>query len=168
MYSSSFPKIYIPPLEAIFFLNAILYSGCNLCFGGWWFSVRITHTVHSPPPLFSFCLMAGHFTAHSVMCQQAKSDKLTGVGEGWGVLAKCTVKWAPVRDWEDAVSSCAPTTYQIRQQMGWLPCIWAWKSHSSLIETSALLLIVGVTVGRWINLNSSQFIDLNIGNDNDT
>lgn len=118
-----------------------------------------------PFPSPSLFFLPGHFTAQSHASRNQRNQTSWQLLVRAEVSAKCTVKWVPVWDSEDAVSSCASTTYQIRQHMVWLRCIWAWRSHSPLTETSALLLILGVTVGGWINLNSSPFIDLDTGND---
>ena len=114
-----------------FFLLNVIFIQCTICFGGWWSSIRIKQTIHSPPPLFSFCVVTGHLTAYSIMCHQENSDKLI-------VVMRVEVPWQNVQ-WSEStssgfrglVSSCAYTTYQIRQQMWWLPWIWPWRSNSS-------------------------------------
>lgn len=160
LYSSIFPKIYIP------LLNAILYSVHNLLFGGWWSSTRITQTFHSPLSFLSAWSL--------VISLLIKSCTSRGTLTRWQLL-RVEVSWQNIQ-WNEhhfwilrtEVQAVPPPHPKSGPQMWRLARVWVWKAVSAWSETSALPLTVCVPVNRWMNFTVCQFIDLFIGNDSNT
>lgn len=113
------------------------YIQCPACYSEACGRVQELHKTFILLPFFS---LFDHWWFHCSFIHVPDGElKLSVVVESWGVLAKCTVKWAPVLDSKDMDSSCDYTTYQIRQYM--LPDIWVWRSVSLWIETSLSCLL---------------------------